>query len=198
MQSKACHIYFLLFTILYISCKNEVKNIKDQKIDFIKKEVVYTKDGKQIDLGGDSILKVFYMIRHAEKDTQKMNPPLSDLGINRAANLTNIMRKTYLNAVYSTYFTRTLQTVDSITQYKGLSNSIYTNDNMKETFTALKKSPDVNKVLIVGHTNTVTPLANFLLDKQHFKAILDEKEYDKFIIIVQKRDSTKQIYEFRY
>ena len=198
MRLKAHYICFILLNLLWISCKNEVTDTKDKKIQYIKKEVVYTTDGKEIHLGGDSIRKVYYMIRHAEKDTQKINPPLNDLGIKRAANLTNIMRQTFLDAVYTTYFDRTLQTVDSITQYKGLSNLIYTNDNMKETFTEVKKSPNFNRVLIVGHTNTVTPLANFLLGKQHFNKILDEKEYDKFIIIVQKRDSSNQIYELRY
>jgi 2,3-bisphosphoglycerate-dependent phosphoglycerate mutase len=198
MQLKASFIFSLLFSMLFFSCKNEANYTKDATIQYIKKEVVYTTDGKAINLGGDSIAKVYYMIRHAEKDTQKLNPPLNALGTKRAAKLTSIMRQTFLDGVYTTYFNRTFQTIDSITQYKGLSGLIYTNDNMKQTFTDVKKSPTLNKLLIVGHTNTVTPLANFLLGKQYFNKILDEKEYDKFIIIVQKRDSTNHLYEFRY
>ncbi len=198
MQLRASYVCFLFIASLYIGCKSDAGYTKDAKIQYIKKEVVHTTDGKEINLGGDSIVKVYYMIRHAEKDTQKINPPLNAQGIKRAANLTNIMRQTYLDGVYTTYFNRTFQTIDSITQYKGLSSLIYTNENMKQTFTDVKKSPKLNKVLIVGHTNTVTPLANFLLGKQHFNKILDEKEYDKFIIIVQKRDTTNQVYELRY
>ncbi|MFM2393530.1 MAG: hypothetical protein RLZZ546_1512 [Bacteroidota bacterium] len=189
----------LLFSFLY-SCKTEdhPEKYNGKVIEKIKKEIVYTKDGLEIDLGTDSIKKVFYLIRHAEKDTQKIEPNLSDAGIKRASNLTSIMRQTFLDAVYSTFTTRTMATVDSITQYKGLSNQIYTVKNMKETFTEALKSTTVNKILIVGHSNTVSPLANFLLGRTHFHKNIDENVYDNFIIIVHKINGVKQIYELKY
>ncbi|MBK8112949.1 MAG: histidine phosphatase family protein [Saprospiraceae bacterium] len=144
------------------------------------------------------MLKVYYLIRHAEKDTQKTDPILSEAGIKRAERLTEIMRQSWLDAVYTTLTSRTMLTVDSITQYKGLSNNIYTNDNMKETFTGVMNSPTVNRVLIVGHSNTIPPLANFLYGKTHFQKTIDDKTYDNFIIVVQQRDSTKKVYELKY
>ncbi len=184
--------------LLLFSCKKDAKSFNGKTVDYIKKEIVHTKDGLELDLGGDSISKVFYLIRHAEKDTQKMDPPLNAEGYKRAAKLTSIMRQTYLDAVYTTLTSRTISTVDSITQYKGLSNSIYTATNIKETFQSMLKNPEIRKALIVGHTNTVTPIANFLYGKQYFNKIIDEKEFDNLYIIVEKRDSSKQIYELKY
>lgn len=190
-------LIFLIGTILF-SCKQEPSQFKGEKIKFIKKEIVHTESGKEINLGGDSIKKVYYLIRHAEKDTQKVDPPLSNKGVERMIKLNKIFKNTFLDAVYSTFTSRTIQTIDSVGQYKGLTYSIYTDSNAKEKFSEVNKSLDVNKVLIVGHSNTIPPIANFLYGKKHFNTIFAETEYDNFLIIVEKRDSTKQIYELKY
>lgn len=127
-----------------------------------------------------------------------MDPPLNEAGKLRATKLTQMLRQSWLDAVYTTLTARTMMTVDSITQYKGLVNNIYTTSNMKETFTEVAASPTINRVLIVGHSNTIPPLANFLAGKTHFNKTIDEKAYDNFIIVVQKKDSTKQVYELKY
>lgn len=186
----------LMIALLTVSCtEKEIKS--NTKVSFIKKDIVHLEDGSEIKLG-DSLLKVYYLIRHAEKDTQKNDPILSEAGVKRAERLTEIMRQSWLDAVYTTLTSRTMLTVDSITQYKGLSNNIYTNDNMKETFTEVMNSPSVNRILIVGHSNTIPPLANFLYGKTHFHKTIDDKTYDNFIIVVQQRDSTKKVYELKY
>ncbi|HRG22369.1 MAG TPA: histidine phosphatase family protein [Saprospiraceae bacterium] len=190
--------YFAILMIVLLTASCADKEPKSNtKVSFIKKDIVHLEDGSEIKLG-DSLLKVFYLIRHAEKDTQKTDPILSEAGIKRAERLTEIMRQSWLDAVYTTLTSRTMLTVDSITQYKGLSNNIYTNDNMKETFTEVMNSPSVNRILIVGHSNTIPPLANFLYGKTHFNKTIDDKTYDNFIIVVQQRDSTKKVYELKY
>ena len=190
--------YFAILMIVLLTASCADKEPKSNtKVSFIKKDIVHLEDGSEIKLG-DSLLKVFYLIRHAEKDTQKTDPILSEAGIKRAERLTEIMRQSWLDAVYTTLTSRTMLTVDSITQYKGLSNNIYTNDNMKETFTEVMNSPSVNRILIVGHSYTIPPLANFLYGKTHFNKTIDDKTYDNFIIVVQQRDSTKKVYELKY
>ncbi|MBK9689237.1 MAG: histidine phosphatase family protein [Saprospiraceae bacterium] len=190
------YIAILMIMVFFASCADKEPK-SNTKVAFIKKDIVHLEDGSEIKLG-DSLLKVYYLIRHAEKDTQKTDPILSEAGIKRAERLTEIMRQSWLDAVYTTLTSRTMLTVDSITQYKGLSNNIYTNDNMKETFTGVMNSPSVNRVLIVGHSNTIPPLANFLYGKTHFQKTIDDKTYDNFIIVVQQRDSTKKVYELKY
>lgn len=190
------YFVFLMITVLAAAC-SEQESKSSTKVAFIKKDIVHLEDGSEIKLG-DSLIKIFYLIRHAEKDTQKTDPVLSEAGIKRAERLTEIMRQSWLDAVYTSLTSRTMLTVDSITQYKGLSNNIYTNDNMKETFTEVLNSPSVNRALIVGHSNTIPPLANFLCGKTHFQKTIDDQTYDNFIIVVQQRDSTKKVYELKY
>ena len=188
----------LLFMLAVIGCTTEPNAGKNKIIKSIKKEVVAFTDGSTLDLGGDSIAKVFYLIRHAEKDTQKNDPFLNEAGLERAIRLNTIFRQTYLDAVYSTLFNRTLHTVDSITQYKGLSNSIYTNKNMKARFEEVLQSPTINKVLVVGHSNTIPPLANFLYGSNYFNKIFKEDEYNHFVIVVHHKNGNKVLYELKY
>lgn len=197
MQKYLLPYFAILMIVLLIASCADKEPKSNTKVSFIKKDIVHLEDGSEIKLG-DSLLKVYYLIRHAEKDTQKTDPILSEAGIKRAERLTEIMRQSWLDAVYTTLTSRTMLTVDSITQYKGLSNNIYTNDNMKETFTEVMNSPSVNRILIVGHSNTIPPLANFLYGKTHFNKTIDDKTYDNFIIVVQQRDSTKKVYELKY
>ncbi len=194
------NIIAILAFVTIVSCKQNLDplTIKGEKIDFIKKEVIHTASGKTFDLKSDSLTKIYYLIRHAEKDTQRLDPPLNQLGLARAAKLTSIMRQTFLDAVYTTMTNRTLQTVDSITQYKGVSMSVYTKDNLKEKISELKTNEGYNKVLITGHTNTITPIANFLADSQYFKKIIDEKEYDNFYIVTKYKGGSSKIFELKY
>jgi phosphohistidine phosphatase SixA len=194
-QHLLTRISLVLMTLMLFSCQQE--KLADSKIAFIKKNEVHFENGSTLQLG-DSLVKVYFLIRHAEKDTQKVDPPLNIAGKLRAAKLTQILRQSWLDAVYTTLTARTMMTVDSITQYKGLVNNIYTTSNMKETFTEVTASSNINRVLIVGHSNTIPPLANFLAGKTHFNKTIDEKAYDNFIIVVQKKDSTKQVYELKY
>lgn len=198
IEQKYGFAWLIIFSFTMFSCEVDPAKLKGEKVKFIKKEMVYTESGKEIDLGGDSIKKVYYIIRHAEKDTQKIDPPLSKIGNERKVKLNRIFKNSFLDAVYSTLTSRTIQTVDSVAQYKGLSYHIYTDANAKETFNEISKSVDKNKILIVGHSNTVPPIANFLYGKKYFNSIFPETEYDNLLIIVERTNGSKQIYELKY
>lgn len=197
MMKKKLTLFILMIMTIF-ACKHDPLSFKGKVVKQIKKDVILTNDGKEINLGGDSISKVYYIIRHAENDTQKIDPPLSANGLQRKIRLNEIFRKTFLNAVYTTLDSKNMMTVDSVAQYKGLGYQIYTNGNIKETFAQLSKSPEVLKILIVGQSNTVPPIANFIYGKNYFNKLFDEKEFDNLIVIVQQRDSSKQIYELKY
>jgi hypothetical protein len=193
ISSIAC-----IISLVIVSCKQDPSSINGKSITSIKKEVIYTADGDKVDLGGDSIMKVFYFIKHAETDSQKVDPSLNEKGLARAAKLSGLLRKTYLDAVYTPISSRTLQTADSITQYKGLSNSIYTNNNAKEKFNELLKSPYKTRVLFICQSATMTPFVNYVYGKQHFKNVIPADQFDNLVVVVQQRDSSKQIYELKY
>jgi phosphohistidine phosphatase SixA len=188
-----------LITVLIWGCKeNNPDTVKGKMIKAIKKEVVITESGEEINLGSDSLVKIIYLIRHAEKDTAKGDPFLNEAGIKRAAKLTNLMRQTFLDAVFSTYSNRTVQTIDSITQYKGLSMQIYANENLKTRFEEVKTGNEFNRILVVGHSNNIPAITNFLSDSKYFNKVIDEKVFDNFYIVTRYRGGSSKIWEFKY
>lgn len=63
------YIAILMIMVFIASCADKEPK-SNTKVAFIKKDIVHLEDGSEIKLG-DSLLKVYYLIRHAEKDTQK-------------------------------------------------------------------------------------------------------------------------------
>ncbi len=60
---------------------------------------------------GQNSTTTYYFIRHAEKVDNSKNPDLSEIGIERAKLWNEIFSEINIDAIYSTDFKRTLQTV---------------------------------------------------------------------------------------
>lgn len=190
---------------LISSCKNE-KNQEDpekyaskyvQKID---KNTIEFEDGTSFHIDEKKYNKTFVLIRHAEKDTADHgpDPKLTEEGLERSAHLADIFRGYRLDAIYSTFFTRTLFTVDSLADIKGLPTYPYDNKSLKETIAKIRASLDQHNVLIVGHSNTMPVLANYILGENKFNQVWSDDDYDNMIIIFENIDSTKTYLPLKY
>jgi 2,3-bisphosphoglycerate-dependent phosphoglycerate mutase len=116
----------------------------------------------------------FILVRHAEKESGAADPMLSKEGEARAQSLVRLLDKQKVDAIYSTNFNRTKNTVKPLADAKGISVQIY------------EKDPDVGKmsgtVVICGHSNTIPALANKLLGKEQFKTF-EDSDYGNILII---------------
>src|ERR1044071_4322900 len=87
----------------------------------------------------------FILVRHAEKESVANDPGLSPAGQERAKRLVAILEKQNIDAIYSTNFNRTKNTVKPLADAKGLQITTY------------DKQPDVTgmkgTVVICGHSN---------------------------------------------
>jgi broad specificity phosphatase PhoE len=115
----------------------------------------------------------FILVRHAETESGN-DPMLTQAGQARAQLLVRLLEKQKIDAIYSTNFNRTKDTVKPLVDSKGIEIQIY------------EKQPDVEKmsgtVLICGHSNTIPALANKLLGKEEFKKF-DDSDYGNILII---------------
>ena len=192
-------VLFGIITIL--SCKTEEK-----KVDFTGKEIkeirssdIILADGTIIPLQEDSISKIFYLVRHAEKDTFiKVEPPLSPEGIIRSAKIADIMRGTRVDAIYSTLTLRTMYTVDSLADIKAMAIKPYDNKQLTSLLEEIKTSDEFNRIFVVGHSNTIPSITNTLAEKDIFKKTFDESDYGNFIVVVVKKSGAKDVYQLRY
>ena len=186
------NIFFIIlsFCLIIISCKEKpltVDDITDKYVEFIKKDIITFDDGTSFTMDINDSTYIYYLVRHAEKDTiPKNDPRLTDVGYNRAAKLYNILRGTKLDAVYSTLYMRTIETVDSIANAKGMPIMPYTPQDFKTLHSSIKDSTDFKRILISGHSNTTPVLANYLSKSSYFNAAFDESDYDNFIVIIDR------------
>ncbi|MFZ1703992.1 MAG: phosphoglycerate mutase family protein [Saprospiraceae bacterium] len=200
-MNQNIRLYFILFIgmSLVFSCKNEAtqKDITGEEILYIKQDTIFTKEGNSVVL--DSIKKVYYLMRHAEKDSlPKDNPNLTEKGIKRGTLLADILRQTRVDAIYSTFYTRTLFTVDSLADIKAMTISPYEHKNLRLLVDALQSDDHIRSVVIVGHSNSTPALANSLVGKEVFNTTFDESDYDNFVIVYEKINGQKEVLKLKY
>lgn len=133
--------------------------------------------------------RYIYVVRHAEKATlpstattaEKQNPPLSDKGATRAQALQQLLSNKKINALYSTNYLRTTQTIQPVANNANQQIMYYNNvKRLADTIGKNKKN-----ILIAGHSNTVDDIVNTLMEKQ-LLTDLPETVYNKLFIIKQK------------
>lgn len=187
--------------VILTACREEVRipDINGKTLSMIRSNVILTADSTKLTLEEDSIKKVFYLVRHAEKDTTiKEEPPLTKAGLERAARLSDILRGTRVDAIYSTMTLRTMFTADSIADIKAMQILPYDNKNLKALIDTLGVHGEYNRVLIVGHSNTIPAITNTLAGRDVFKKAFDENEYDNFVIVVTRKSGIRDVYTLKY
>jgi len=132
-------------------------------------------------------LTTFILIRHAEKasgssmsDTSK-DPNLSDAGKKRAENLASVFKNTSMQAIYSTAFIRTQDTVIPLAKTKGITITNY--EAFKpDAIDKILNDFEGGTILICGHSKNIPWIANYLVGTEKFKTF-DEADYGNILIV---------------
>lgn len=123
----------------------------------------------------------FYLIRHAEKESDGgSDPALTEQGIRRAHKWAEVFKHIELDAVYSTDYKRTRDTASVIARSQQQEVILYPARDLNYAEFAdrnLHKS-----VLLVGHSNTIPAIANGLVGKESYSE-LDESNYSMLFIV---------------
>ena len=120
---------------------------------------------------GQSATTTYYFIRHGEKVDNSKNPDLSKIGFERAKVWEELFSEIKLDAIYSTDYNRTLQTVTPIANKQQIIIAKY---NPKTIDIESFKNKNLGKkVLIVGHSNTIPNLVNAMVNQNAYAEIED-------------------------
>jgi broad specificity phosphatase PhoE len=135
--------------------------------------------------------KTIYIVRHAEKQLEGNDPELAYVGEVRAKKLAQILEKEAIKRVLSTDYNRTRNTAQPTAAAAGLTLEVYDPKN-QETLVADLRTSEGN-VLVVGHSNTVSQLANAFVDEGEKFADLTDLEYDFIYIVTLEKNGAKVV-----
>lgn len=132
-------------------------------------------------------------MRHAEKDISEeadtANPDLSAAGKQRAEKLVAFAGKYQPDAIFSTDYIRTRETVRPLARSRRMFTQIYDPRDLPKVKEMILSGKFKNLV-VVGHNNTTPALVNLLLGEDKYK-ILPESEYTKIWVVKIKRYKRK-------
>lgn len=200
MRIRNLAVALIMIITCMISCKVD-KPVRDgDTLDVVVGNVVSTTAGGVLELANGPGDQTYFLVRHAEKDTVPAgNPVLTAEGYQRASKLATILEGVVVDRVYSTFYNRTLHTVDSLATLKGVKTNIYTPAKMKQVAEELTADEDVRTVVIAGHSNTIPGMANVLMDSMILKQNIDESDYGNFYIVnINNESGQRSLYQLRY
>lgn len=94
-----------------------------------------------------------FLVRHAEKVDESLDPNLSAAGHGRAQRLATVLRDARISAIFVTEFKRTRQTANPLAQMINVIPQSIPKNNSTLLITRLRGS--TGNVLVVGHSDTI-------------------------------------------
>lgn len=140
--------------------------------------------------------KTIFIVRHAEKQLEGNDPELAYVGGVRAKKLAQILEGQEIKHIFSTDYNRTRLTAEPTSSAAGVEIQTYDPQNHGALVEQLRKLE--GNVLVVGHSNTVSQLANYFVgDGEKFDDLTD-LEYDYIYIVTLEPNSssvTRKVYK---
>lgn len=130
----------------------------------------------------------FILVRHAEKAADgSQDPPLTVAGRQRAQALATLFGDTPIDAVFSSNYSRTMETARPLAVKNKQEIHLYEAHQEKPLLERLKQEYKGKTVLIVGHSNTIPFAVNELLGENRLQE-LSETEYNKVFVVSQPHE----------
>lgn len=141
----------------------------------------------------------FILLRHAEKENDgTKNPDLTEAGKNRAVSLVNLLIKTKIDAIYSTSFKRTENTVAPLANAHMLTLGIYDGSRVEEIDKMIKNFSG-GTIVLCGHSNTTPAMINYLTGHPNEYKTFEDDDYGNLVIVtVVERGKSTNVTWLRY
>jgi broad specificity phosphatase PhoE len=133
--------------------------------------------------------KTIYIVRHAEKQLTGDDPELAYVGGVRAIKLSQILQKKGIKHIFSTDYIRTRNTAKPTADQAGVEIEIYDPKNHDALVEELRKRD--GNILVVGHSNTVSQVANYFVGDGEKFSDLTDLEYDFIYVVTLDKNGSK-------
>ncbi|NNE26951.1 MAG: histidine phosphatase family protein [Saprospiraceae bacterium] len=138
---------------------------------------------------------VVFLVRHAEKTSEKQDPGLTTDGKMRAMELARLLRSSGIEYVHSSDYIRTKETANPAAAILGLNTELYNPRDLEAL--AMNMKVKGGKHLVVGHSNTTPSLVAILGGDPH-TPINEAAEYDRLYIVTINDDCGVNTILMRY
>lgn len=143
-------------------------------------------------------LTTFILLRHAEKADTTRDTDLSKYGYERAERLKDMLQHLEIDAVYSTNYVRTKETVEPLARHLGLPVQNYDYINPQSTVSNWLRRHDGDTVVISGHSNTTPDFTNVLMGRDVFEGSFHESDYGNLIFVLIQENGQRKMMRLRY
>ncbi len=126
-----------------------------------------------------------YVVRHAERQDDSADTPLSEVGHQRAKALSDSLYTKGIDSIFVTKYQRTKHTAQPLAERLGKKSEIY---DVKQTGSIVERLSKIKgkNVLVVGHSDTVLEIVKGLGTKPSI-AKIEHNDYDNlFLVTVNK------------
>jgi DNA-binding winged helix-turn-helix (wHTH) protein/phosphohistidine phosphatase SixA len=174
--------YLLLLTVLFSSIGLLMLQNKSKSLPANSKQTEFSSILKE----SNSDMTQIYILRHTEKsDTVTEDPPLSEAGIERAHYLKKVLQYIEFDRIFTTDYVRNIQTSNILVGDKNIKPEIY----YPMSFEVLEfiKSIQGQKILIIGHSNTIPDMVNRIIGESTYPP-MSHKNYNLMHIVNISKD----------
>jgi broad specificity phosphatase PhoE len=103
-----------------------------------------------------------FIIRHTEQAVDGEDPPLTDIGHQRAARLPSVFRDAGIRVIYTSETLRTIQTAQPLAKVLAIDSRIVPRREIEALVRRLAVEHTQDRVLIVSHSQTIPVLLRAL------------------------------------
>jgi broad specificity phosphatase PhoE len=143
-----------------------------------------------------SAQEAIYIVRHAERADQSADSALSTEGIGRAYKLRDMLKDAGITAIVTSELRRAIDTAAPLAEAMHVTARVLPAADVTRLAASLTATGAHDRVLVVGHSNTVPALLK-ALHVDAAIAIADD-EYDNLFIVVPGKDGRPVLVRLKY
>ena len=140
--------------------------------------------------------KAVFVVRHAERQDDSADTPLSAAGRARAEKLAAVLRDAGVTAIYATQWVRTHQTVAPLATALGLPVQQVHSDDIDGLVTTLRAKHAGGVVLVASHSGSAPKILAALGATE--TVTIAHEEFDNLFVVVPGTATTPTLLRLRY
>jgi broad specificity phosphatase PhoE len=137
-----------------------------------------------------------YVVRHAERADDSADSELSREGIGRSNRLSTMLGGAGVTRIFTTDRKRTVQTAAPLAAALHVTPRIVGGSDEDALIQAVRASRPADRVLIVGHSNTVLSILRRLGVEQTIT--IADNEFDSLFVVVPHKDGPPTLLRLKY